>query len=63
LLKVITILYGVLMKGTFGASIQNGSDLKGRHSYATVVFNDKIWFLGGFTSNNGQDNDVWTAEK
>lgn len=40
-----------------------GSDLKGRHSYATVVFNDKIWFLGGFTSNRGQENDVWSAEK
>lgn len=40
----------------------NGSAIKPRHSYATVVFKDKIWFLGGFTSNNGQNNDVWSAE-
>ncbi len=39
-----------------------GSDLKGRHSYATVIFQDKLWFLGGFTSFHGQNNDVWTAE-
>ncbi len=39
-----------------------GSDLKGRHSYAIAVFDGKIWFFGGFTSFNGQNNDVWTAE-
>jgi len=39
-----------------------GSDLRGRHSYGFVADDEKIWFLGGFTSNNGQDNDVWTAE-
>ncbi len=40
----------------------NGSAIKPRHSYATVIFQNKIWFLGGFTSNNGQNNDVWSAE-
>jgi hypothetical protein len=40
-----------------------GSDIRARHSYPTVMFHDKIWFLGGFTSNLGQNNDVWTAEK
>lgn len=39
-----------------------GSAIKPRHSYATVIFQNKIWFLGGFTSNNGQNNDVWSAE-
>jgi len=40
-----------------------GSDLKGRHSYGVALLNDKIWFLGGFTSFHGQNNDVWSAEK
>ena len=40
-----------------------GSDLKGRHSYGIAQFNGKIWFLGGFTSFHGQNNDVWSAEK
>ncbi|MDF1572747.1 MAG: hypothetical protein P1P82_14155 [Bacteroidales bacterium] len=40
-----------------------GSDLKGRHSYGIARFDDKIWFLGGFTSFRGQNNDVWTAEQ
>ena len=39
-----------------------GSDLKGRHSYGITQFDNKIWFLGGFTSFHGQNNDVWTAE-
>ena len=39
-----------------------GSAIKPRHSYTSLVFDDKLWFLGGFTSNNGQNNDVWSAE-
>lgn len=39
-----------------------GSDIRGRHSYGVAILDDKIWFLGGFTSNNGQDNDVWSAQ-
>lgn len=30
-----------------------------RHGYASVVFKDKIWVLGGFTNRQGQANDVW----
>jgi hypothetical protein len=33
-----------------------------RHGYQAVVFDDKIFLLGGFTSANGQSNDVWTAK-
>lgn len=33
-----------------------------RHGYQAVVFNNKIFLLGGFTSANGQSNDVWTAK-
>ena len=51
------------VEGSLWSIDSEGSDIKGRHSYGTVVFNDKIWFLGGFTSNMGQENDVWTAEK
>jgi hypothetical protein len=36
-----------------------GSAFNGRHSYATVEFQDKIWILGGETADNGQNNDVW----
>ncbi|MFC2089195.1 hypothetical protein ACFLT1_00355 [Bacteroidota bacterium] len=42
-------------------TIEEGSDMKARYSYATTLFDDKIWILGGFTNDNGQDNDVWTA--
>jgi len=50
-------------QGNLWSIDSRGSDIKGRHSYGTIIFNDKIWFLGGFTSNKGQANDVWTAEK
>ena len=36
-----------------------GSAFSGRHSYATVEFNGKIWVLGGETADNGPNNDVW----
>lgn len=36
-----------------------GSAFSGRHSYATVEFNNKIWILGGETADNGPNNDVW----
>jgi hypothetical protein len=36
-----------------------GSAFSGRHSYATVEFDGKIWVLGGETADNGPDNDVW----
>lgn len=39
-----------------------GSDLHGRHSYGIAEMNDKIWFTGGFTSNKGQNNVVWSAD-
>jgi len=48
--------------GTTWMVDSEGSDLKGRHSYGAAVLNDKIWFMGGFTSFHGQNNDVWTAE-
>ena len=38
-----------------------GSAFSGRHSYATLVFQDKIWVLGGETADNGPNNDVWSA--
>jgi len=36
-----------------------GSAFSGRHSYATVLFQDKVWILGGETADNGPNNDVW----
>lgn len=39
-----------------------GTAIDARHSYAAVVFQDKIWVLGGFTNRNGQANDVWSGE-
>ncbi len=36
-----------------------GSAFSGRHSYATVEFDHKIWILGGETADNGPNNDVW----
>ncbi|MDA3823968.1 MAG: hypothetical protein PF450_15345 [Bacteroidales bacterium] len=41
---------------------ETGTDMPARHSYSTVLFNDKIWFMGGVTTDMGQDNDVWAAE-
>jgi hypothetical protein len=39
-----------------------GTAIDARHSYAAVVFKNKIWILGGFTNRNGQANDVWSGE-
>ena len=38
-----------------------GVAIDARHSYAAVVWQDKIWVLGGNTNRNGQDNDVWAG--
>lgn len=36
-----------------------GSDFNGRHSYARVIFNDKVYIMGGETGDMGYNNDVW----
>lgn len=33
-----------------------------RHSYEALVWQNKIWILGGFTATFGQSNDIWTGE-
>lgn len=38
-----------------------GVEIDARHSYASIVWQDKIWVLGGNTNRNGQDNDVWAG--
>lgn len=38
-----------------------GVGIDARHNYAAIVWQDKIWVLGGNTNRNGQDNDVWTG--
>jgi len=40
----------------------NGSATDARYSYGFIVFDHKIWILGGDTDKNGPSNDVWTAE-
>lgn len=39
-----------------------GTVMDPRHSYPTVIFDNKIWVFGGFTDSNAQSNDVWTAQ-
>ncbi|NJN77664.1 MAG: hypothetical protein HC803_04485 [Saprospiraceae bacterium] len=39
----------------------HGVGIDARHSYATVVWRDKIWVFGGNTNRNGQDNDIWAG--
>lgn len=39
-----------------------GSAFNGRHSYARIIFNDKVYIMGGETGDNGQNNDVWVGE-
>lgn len=39
-----------------------GAAFDPRHGYACVIHNNKVWILGGFTSNSAQDNDVWVGE-
>ena len=39
----------------------HGSDIDARYSYSSVIFNDKIWVLGGDTNSHGPSNDVWYA--
>lgn len=40
-----------------------GTAIDARHSYASIVWKDKIWVFGGNTNANGQDNDVWAASR
>ncbi len=40
-----------------------GIDIDPRHSYEALVWQDKIWIIGGLTDTHGQSNDVWTGEK
>jgi len=47
--------------GNYWLIDSEGTDIDARHGYATVLFEDKIWIMGGFTSSNAQSNDVWSA--
>ncbi len=38
-----------------------GSGVGARFGYAATVFNNRIWIIGGQTSDEGPDNDIWTA--
>ena len=38
-----------------------GTAIDARHNYASIVWQDKIWVLGGNTNKKGQDNDIWTG--
>src|SRR5688572_5360766 len=33
----------------------------GRYRHSSVVFNNKLWVIGGFGSNGGLKNDVWSS--
>jgi hypothetical protein len=46
-------------EGESWALDSQGSAFSGRHSYATVEFNGRVWVLGGETADNGPNNDVW----
>lgn len=46
---------GEFLVDSFGAAFDP------RHGYEALVFNDKIWILGGFTGSNGQANDILSA--
>lgn len=39
-----------------------GIDFDARYAYATVVFDNKVWILGGDTDQHGPSNDVWYGE-
>lgn len=39
----------------------NGAIVEPRYGYQTVLFNDKIYLIGGYSSS-GPQNDVWTIE-
>lgn len=54
--------YSIWTLGPSGFEMDSeGAAVDGRHSYASVVFNDKIWILGGYTNKQGQANDVWSG--
>ena len=40
----------------------DGVAIDARHSYASVIFRDKIWVIGGFKNKGGQASDIWTGE-
>lgn len=39
-----------------------GSAFSGRHSYARIILNNKVYVMGGETGDNGLNNDVWCGE-
>ncbi len=39
-----------------------GEAFDARHGYPSVVFDNKVWILGGQTNRQGQANDVWYGE-
>ena len=38
-----------------------GITIDARHNYASIVWRNRIWVLGGNTNRHGQDNDIWAA--
>ncbi|MFK7947961.1 MAG: hypothetical protein AB8G11_10240 [Saprospiraceae bacterium] len=49
------------MNGNFEIDAR-GITIDARHSYAAIVWQNRIWILGGNTNRNGQDNDVWAGD-
>lgn len=38
------------------------ANFDGRFSHTSVVFNNKMWVIGGFSSANPYQNDVWSSD-
>lgn len=65
-----SVHYGFTNPEFYATWTYNGSDfdidsrgvaMDARHNYASIVFQDKIWVMGGYTNRHGQSNDVWSA--
>ncbi len=48
--------------GSIWSIDSEGTDIDARYAYASVVFDNKVWILGGDTDQNGPSNDVWYGE-
>lgn len=56
-------LHYTYRKGTDDAWVldSEGSAFNGRHSYVRLIFENKVYVMGGETGDKGPDNDVWVG--
>tara|TARA_R110002051_G_scaffold81910_3_gene146467 strand:+ start:11013 stop:12143 length:1131 start_codon:yes stop_codon:yes gene_type:complete len=47
--------------GVTWTEVTTSAPFLARNSHTSVVFNDKIWVIAGWSSGNNRENDVWSS--